>query len=423
MENKFLTFPEHFYWGAATSAHQVEGDTNNDWMVWEKSDERLLYLKEEGRDTAGFISGKAADQYHRYQEDFDIAHHLGHTMHRLSVEWSRIEPREGEFDKSGIQHYLEVVKYLRQQGMEPMVTLWHFTTPQWLSVKGGVLSPQFPELYKRFISQVVDNLKGEVKYWVTFNEATTVYAGLAYRQGVWPPQHKSVQEWRQYRKSIRATHALAYRTIKDIYRSKSDSAAMQQDLDTSHNVGVVFVGAVENVSYIPMQGWAKLLGIGRFLNWLYGHWLWRSTLPYQDFLGLNYYTLKRLPYFGSVLPTQDKATEMDWEIYPEGLYHCLKDLKKFNKPIFITENGIADATDQKRERFIRDHLRWLWQAREEGVDVRGYLYWSLIDNFEWARGFGPRFGLVAIDYTTQVRTIRTSAWAYAKIIKEKGLVV
>lgn len=420
MDKQFLNFPDGFLWGSATAAHQIEGGNHNDWSEWETSGARITHLKEQGRDPSDFVSGKACDSYNRYPEDFDIAKNLSHNTHRMSVEWSRIEPEEGKFDWQAIRHYQEVVKAIRDRGMEPFLTLWHFTSPVWFAKQGGFLNPRSPELYKRFIRQVVDNLKGDVKLWITFNEGTSIYAGLGYLKGTWPPQHKSLLDAYRFRKNIARAHILAYREIKNIYHPLPTALQNKSEV-VSHNVeGSVMVGAVESNLW-PVAGIAgKLLGMEELFQKFGNEWLWSRTLPYQDFLGLNYYTIKRLAGSHGALSKQDHVPEMDWEIYPEGLYRQLMRLKRFGKPIYITENGIADAADARRAKFIKDHLAALWRAIRDGVDVRGYLYWSLLDNFEWARGYEPRFGLVAVDYATQRRTIRPSALEYAKIIQENG---
>jgi len=190
----------------------------------------------------------------------------------------------------------------------------------------------------------------------------------------------------------------------------------------SHNVREVQIGVVENNSPIISPWYWRLVGLSRLVSYYRNHFLLSGSFPYYDFIGLNYYCFKRLPGSYSILPRQDSVKIMDWEIYPKGIYERLSDLKrKYNKPIYITENGIADAADEKRTKFIKDHLYWIWRAIQDGVDVRGYMYWSLLDNFEWHHGYDPRFGLVEIDYKNgRTRKIRASAYEYAKIISNNG---
>lgn len=415
-----LKFPDRFWWGSATSAHQIEGDNYNDWSEWEKSPERIAQLKKEGKNPDNFISGKACDSYNRYEDDFDIAKKLNQNIHRFSIEWSRIEPEEGRFDSVAMQHYVDMVKALKDRGIEPMITLWHFTNPVWFSKKEGFLDKKSPEIFTRYIKYVVDNLKDRVGLWITFNEPANVYAGLSYLKGTWPPQHKNIFEFIQVRRHMIKAHALAYQAIKNIYKNRVFTEYDQSQSTMSHNIKPL-VGIAENNPHIVSGVILKALGIGRIIDYLWNLYFWRKAIPYQDFIGLNYYTIKRLPGSYGMLSKQEVAEEMNWELYPEGIYRCLLKLKNFKKPIIITENGIADSTDQKRTKFIKDHLYWIWKAIQDGVDVRGYLYWSLLDNFEWARGFKPCFGLAEIDYKTFDRKIRSSAMEYAKICRTNQL--
>jgi len=410
-----IKFPDGFKWGSATSAHQVEGGNHNDWSVWEKSEERVQSLKFKGLNPSDFISGRACDSYNRFEEDFDIAKKLNQNIHRFSIEWSRIEPEEGKFNEKEMEHYKRLIDALRERGIEPMVTLWHFTNPIWFANKGGWLNRKAPEYFTRYVKYVVDNFHDRhsmsvmPKLWITFNEAITVWAGLSHLKGEWPPQHKNIFEFFRVRANFTKAHILAYREIKQLHDVTS-FAALDQNGSMSHNVAV---GLVENNFYFSGGKLLKILGVVKILNWLQ-ICAWSKTLPYSDFLGLNYYTDYKL--FGSKESDDGPAPEMPpWRIYPKGIYHRLIKLKKFKKPIYITENGIADGTDRLREKFIKEHLYWVWCAIQDGADVRGYMYWSLLDNFEWARGFAPKFGLVEIDYATLERKIRPSAYEYGKI--------
>ena len=408
-----LKFPDGFRWGSATSAHQVEGGNYNDWTEGEKSEGRIKSLEAKSLNPADFVSGRACDSYNRYEEDFDIAKQLDQNIHRFSIEWSRIEPKEGTFDFEAIKHYQRLVKALRDRGIEPMATLWHFTNPVWFADKGGWLNRKAPEYFTKYAKYVVDNLKNEVGLWITFNEAFTVYAGHTKLSATWPSRGRGVFNFFKMRKNIAKAHTLAYRSIKDIYKNVPLGRALYND--TSHNL---MVGITENNVYVPDTKNFWMTRARRIYRRLRNLYFFKENVPYYDFIGLNYYHISRKPAFSKkneVVSKQEFMKEMNWEIYPEGMYHVLKDLSKFKKPIYITENGIADRTDQLREKFIKDHLYWIWRAIQDGADVRGYMYWSLLDNFEWHHGFGPRFGLVEIDYATLERKIRPSAYEYAKI--------
>jgi beta-glucosidase len=419
-----LKFPKNFLWGSATSAHQIEGNNRNDWSEWEISDERIKQIKKEGKDPGDFISSSACDSWQRYKEDLDIAKQLNQKIYRFSIEWSRIEPEEGKFSHEAVKHYKDIVKAIRERGMEPMVTLWHFTNPIWFSKGGGFLNNESPEAFVRFVRFVADNLKNEVALWITFNEGTSIYSGMSYLRGIWPPQHKCWRDCLKVSKNIVKAHILAYETIKKIYSLSPASNNSSVDvppgspapLYASHNIKEVQVGVVENNTHIIIPWCLRIIGLGKLVNYFRNHFLFSRASPHYDFIGLNYYNILRMPGSYLTLPRQQFIYDMGWEIYPRGIYYVLRNLEKFNKPIYITENGVSDPEDSIRRKFIKNHLYWVWRAIQDGVDVRGYMYWSLLDNFEWHHGYAPRFGLVEIDRRNNLaRRIRPSAFEYAKI--------
>ncbi len=386
-------FPPGFLWGAATSAYQVEGGNKNDWSRWPKGD-----------------AGKAAGHYERFKEDFDLAKSLSHNAHRFSIEWSRIEPEEGKFNESELNHYREVILALKENGLEPFVTLWHFTLPVWFVEKGGWLNRNSAVYFERYVAKVVETYRHlGVKFWITLNEPDYIYAFEAYSRGRFPPQQKSFLKTIRVLKNLIKTHKKAYKIIH------------QHDPNSQ-------VGFANNVIYFEAYGGKFMNRILKFLaNRYWNFWFFRKTMPCHDFIGCNYYYHNRIK-FNWLHPAKSfnrndncDVSDIGFEIYPEGIYHVLKNLKKYNLPIYILENGIADAKDEKREKFIKDHLYWIYKAIQKGVDVRGYFYWSLIDNFEWDKGFGPRFGLVEIDYKTMERKIRPSALEYRKIIENRSV--
>ena len=397
-------FPKNFYWGSATSNYQVEGGNHNDWSEWEKENaERLAKetekkfghlqnwseIKKEAQNPQNYISGRACDHYNRYEEDFDIAKSLEHSAHRFSIEWSRIEPEEGKFNEREIEHYRKVIKALRGRGIEPFITLWHWPIPIWLRDKGGWENKKVIDYFSRYAEKIVSSLKDDVKFWITINEPE-IYANNSYLKGVWPPQEKSLFSYLRVVKNLIKVHRKVYRIIKTINPNSQ-------------------LGIAKNNIYF--EGWQLFL-----INWWWNFYFLNQIKNYQDFIGLNYYFHRRF-----LKNKNEIISDLGWEIYPEGIYYVLKDLKRYNKPIYITENGVADAKDKKREKFIKEHLRYVYKAIQEGVDVRGYFYWSLLDNFEWDKGFWPRFGLVEVDYKTGERKIRPSAYEYAEIIKENAL--
>lgn len=397
-----LTFPENFLWGAATSAYQVEGgNSNSDWWAWEEKNQ-----PENKR------SGEACDQYHLYEEDFKLAKDLGHNSHRLSVEWSRIEPLEGVFDQTAIEHYVEVLKSLKNKNLTVMLTLWHFTLPQWLAEKGGWENSKSVFYFERFVEKVVPYFQDYVELWVTINEPS-VYAYQGYIATVWPPQKKS--KWKAFKvlwnmsKAHKKTYKLIHKIVKDAKVGIAHNVASFHHLH-HHSIKETF--------------FVWLLDI------LDNHLIYFLTgKKNHDFLGLNYYFHKNISFNGEknlpalldVKSTNREVSDLGWEIYPEGIFDAIMDFSDMHLPVYITENGLASTNDDRRVRFLISYLKEIYHAISLGVEVKGYFHWSLLDNFEWADGFDPRFGLIQVNFKTEERTPRPSSKIYQEIIKQNGI--
>jgi len=396
-------FPDGFLWGASTASHQVEGNNHNQWSEWEVSSGRMAQLERDGLITKygkeNFISGVAADHYLHYEEDFALAKELGHSATRISIEWSRIEPREGYFDPAAIEHYRSVVASIRKNGMEPFVTLWHWTFPLWFRDRGGFSFRGNGEYFARFCENMATALP-EVKFWITLNEPE-IYTSHGYLKGTWPPQEKSRIKTLKVFNNLTHAHRLAYAKIKKVNPVAQVGIA-------KHNI---YFEAYRN------QPWNLI--IKKFADWGWNFYFLNRISGTQDFIGLNHYFHNRIKWKANQNENL-KVSDMGWELYPEAIYHVLKDLKKYKLPIYITENGLADAEDKQREWFMKKTLENIHRAIAEGVDIRGYLHWSLMDNFEWDKGFWPRFGLIAIDYATEARLPRPSAMIYKKICLDNG---
>lgn len=392
-----VPFPKKFFWGAANSAHQVEGHNHNDWTEWEK----LGKVRNHER------SGDACDHFNRFREDFALAKELGHNAHRLSLEWSRIEPTPGVFDTAAIDHYRQVLQELHRLGLEPLVTLHHFTNPVWVARQGGWTNRRTIAAFGRYVSFVMRELGSLATWWITINEPT-VYSSAAHIGGLWPPEKKSyAAAWMTIRNFADA-HRLAYQIIKRHYPHAR-------------------VGVANNLSYFTAVRPGNILDrvLWKFSHFWHNQWWLDQTYLSQDFIGLNYYFHHPLRFRWTSLvnliapvdvPDRPRS-DLGWEIHPAGLGCLLEWLAHYHRPIIITENGLADAKDHQRTAFIRDHVREIDRAIGHGVDVRGYLYWSLLDNFEWREGFSPRFGLIEVDYRTQKRTVRNSAKDYRELIR------
>lgn len=406
---------KNFFWGAATSAHQVEGGNHNDWTEFEKRaahrqaqiaaykqwPDFILKNYPNPLQEENYISGRACDHYNRFREDFDIAKELGHNAHRFSIEWSRIEPEEGKFNEKEIEHYREVIRALRERGIEPFVTLWHWPMPLWLREKGGWKSDKTINCFKRYVEKIVFSLHQNVNFWITLNEPL-VYSKISYLEGRWPPQEKNIFSYLRVSKNLVRAHKAAFNAIKSIQPG-------------------AYVGIAHNMSFFEIE---KNNFFNRMLkkigDWRKNFRFLDAIADHQDFIGFNYYSHYRVN-LGFYKIKTEQISDMGWSIFPKGIYLMLNELRKYNKPIFITENGLADAEDKNRAWFITEHLRWIAKAIEDGVEVGGYFHWSLLDNFEWSDGFWPRFGLVEVDYMTLKRTIRKSAHVYTEIIKKNEI--
>lgn len=398
-----LKFPEGFLWGTATSAYQTEGgNTNNDWHAWEHSVRREDELRREDKDPQNYYCGAACDSYNRFEEDFALAEHLGHNAFRLGLEWSRIEPREGEFDEKELDHYEKVLRAGKYHKLTLFVTLHHYTVPQWFAKKGGFTKKANINNFVRYADIVSKRLGQYTDFWLTFNEPE-VYATHAYFLGYYPPQHKSLLESFRVVNNLIKAHNLASPILKYNSGKPVSIAYHLSDLQPA--------GIFGNV-------------ITTLAHYFANEYILNRTINFCDYIGVNYYFHHHLGLFGRRQHSHSKheETDMGWGIHPEGLERILLVLKKYQKPIYITENGLADAKDTKREKFIKEHLYYVHRAIAQGADVRGYLYWTLIDNFEWTRGFGPRFGLVEIDREDLLRRkVRYSATKFAEICKNNYL--
>lgn len=403
-DKKILKFPANFLWGTSTSAHQVEGGNFNDWTEWEKSESRIKNLelssliKKYGLEN--YISGRACDHYHLYEQDFDLARELGHNAHRFSIEWSRIEPEQGKFNQKEIEHYRKVLLALRERDLEPFVTLWHWTNPLWLFKKGGWANKQVVNYFERYTKIIVQELGDLIGFWVTLNEPM-VHMSHGYLKGNFPPGQKSIFQTRKVFNNLIKAHQAAYQVIHSQYPKAQVSIANLTNY------------------FEPAHKWCPLEQLMTGL----AHYFWNDRFLKKiknqlDYIGLDYYFHNRIVWYPPFKKNlNQKTTDLGWEIYPEGIYYVLKYLAKFSKPIYILENGLADAKDKKRAKFIREHLYWTQKAIQEGIDVRGYFHWSLLDNFEWDKGFWPRFGLIEVDYQTLERKPRPSAYLYAQICR------
>jgi beta-glucosidase len=433
MAKATMYFPTDFKWAAATAAHQVEGNnTNNDWWAWEQTGQHVR---------GGQTSGLACDWWGAgFDRDLEFAAQMNHTGHRLSIEWSRLEPQEGQWDAAAIDRYRYMLRAMHDRGIEPMVTLHHFTTPQWVVERGGWETPDIVPLFERFTAKAVDALKDLCDLWVTINEPN-VYAVMGWSQNAeemvefaspsddFPPGKNDTQIVFKVVDNLMLAHGAAYQTIHRVQPAARvglahhmrlfDPARPDSPLDRfcTWNRDRLF-------NQLPLNAVIhghldRPLGLTRRIGTL------KNSV---DFIGLNYYSRDLIQFdrhnwegmiFGRNKPNPHaEMSDMNYgEIYPRGLFRLLKRLGRYNKPIYITENGLPDLDDDQRPRFLVQTLREVWKAINENVPVMGYYHWTLTDNFEWAEGWNLRFGLVKLNPETQERTLRRSGELYGEMAR------
>ena len=421
-----LHFPPDFLWGTATAAHQVEGGlSDNNWTWWETQQRR-------GRSVihGGDRVGAAADHFRRFQEDLRLMEALGTNSYRFSLPWSRLEPSEGEFDAEAIAHYHRCIDGLLEAGITPMLTLHHFTHPLWFEERGGFADAANIPTFVAFSERMFREYGDKVSLWCTHNELCVV-AIMGHLAGIFPPGQRSFDAMGRVMRNLLLSHVRTYEALKALPGGDAAQLGIVKSLfqfDPYHRWNPVdWVGA-----RFCERGWNT-----RILDFL-EHGVWHMHVPgltrqheevpeaagATDFVGLNYYSqvLFRSLLIPGVhsLPGQRPGsmwTDMPYGLYAEGLYRALVQLGRLGKPVYVTENGVSDSADVLRETWIRRYLYAMSRAIADGVDVRGYYYWSLLDNFEWAEGYSQRFGLYHVDFETQQRTLRTGSRAYVEIIE------
>lgn len=382
-------FPKEFLWGTATSAHQTEGNNLNDWSVWEP-----------GQTVDGSVSGLACDSYHHFKKDISLAKKLNNNAYRFSIEWSRIEPKQGQFNIKALRHYQAIIDECLNQKIKPVVTLHHFTHPLWFSTIGGWENQAAPQIFNNYVIYLAQNITG-VEIWCTINEPM-IYAWNAYGRGKWPPQKKNLAVWQEVVNNLIQAHSLAYQSLHLINKK-------------------CLVGIANNSQYFePVNNYWLNKKINKIAKYIINDYFFQKINGYEDYLGINYYFYKLIGLGRRSLDNLPHS-DLGWPINPYGLYNVLMSAKKYNLPIYILENGVADAQDQYRASFIKEHLKMVHRAIQDGCDIKGYFYWSLLDNFEWDKGFTPRFGLYTVDYPSLKRQPRPSSKVYANICKNNGL--
>jgi beta-glucosidase len=413
-----LKFPKNFLWGVATSAHQIEGGQHNQWSVWELENAKALAaqssyqfddlsnwpeVKRSAQTPSNYVSGRATEHYARFAEDISLVRKLNLNAFRFSIEWSRVQPEQGAWDAGAVKHYKEVLAELKKQGIEPMVTLFHFTLPVWFTEMGGFEKRANVKFFVEFAERILSELGGTIRYVITINEPE-IYASQSYLEAKWPPQ---VQNRAQYRRVL-ANLAFAHNTIA----KKLHAASRRYRVSVAKNSAYIYPG---DDSALSVRA-AAVMQYQRDDMFL------RKVIKQCDFLGVNYYFSERV-YGYRVHNPDERLNDLGWDMQPQYLERALERLsEKYKKPIIVTENGLADASDEDRQWWLMQTILAMQRAMRSGVELLGYFHWSLTDNFEWDKGYWPRFGLYAVDYRTMERTPRPSAVWFAKVLKKvRGL--
>lgn len=409
-------FSKKFLWGASVASHQVEGGTFNQWSVWELAHARELAktakkrlgwmpswndIRHLAKNPDNYVSGRGVDHYKRYEEDFDIAKQLNFNAFRFGVEWSRLQPEKDAWNIEAVEHYRQYIRSLKRRGIEPVLTLWHWTVPVWFDELGGFEKGANLRYFDAFVERVINEYKDDLTYVITINEPN-VFASFGYLTGEWPPQHKDPLIFMRTYVNLARAHNRAYRIIKAQKKSLQVGVATQLaniQAKRPHNF----------IDFVATK-WMRY-----FWNW----WFLNRIKRHQDYVGFNYYFTDYYRGFKRSSPRLP-VNELGWYMEPEGLYPLIMRVwLRYKKPIIITENGLADSTDTYRQWWLEETIIAMERAMSEGADVRGYLHWSLLDNFEWKYGWWPKFGLVAVDREHGMkRIIRPSAHWFANRIKE-----
>ena len=399
-------FPSDFFFGLATAPGHVEDQLDDIWKVW----------GETGR-TIGFPTTPRAQERLQFwthpEVELDLAQATGISVYRLGVDWGRVMPRPHEFDQKAIKRYHEILSMVKKRKMKIMLTLMHHSVPKWAQEMGGWQNDEMNKHFLEFSQKMIEEFHGDVEYWLTFNEAN-VFATLAYTAGMWPPGEK---------KSF--TSLLAFGPIR------GETVKAMDRMSDSHNeiyewahkkYPKIKMGIAHNMAWYTGKSFLDRMSASftsRLMNWRFPE----NIRGHMDFFGFNYYGAEWIKGMGVDIDPEEEYSEAGRAVYPQGLYFLLKDIhERFEDlPILITENGIADSTDNLRPAYLLEHLEAINQAMKEGVPVKGYIFWTLSDNMEWSDGYCPKFGLVEVMRDEKLKRLpRTSYHLFSNLIKTKS---
>jgi beta-glucosidase len=401
--------------GVATAATQIEGgcDTTN-WADWAKTP---------GHIADGTTPVRATGHWERWREDTELMASLGIQTYRFGVEWARLEPQPGVFSDEAFAHYRDEITLLRDKGIRPLLTLHHFNNPRWFESMGAFEHPDCVPIFLRFVERVVTELGDLVEDWCTINEPN-VYATFGYLYGLFPPGAKSLPRTLRVMTNLAHAHITAYELIHALRAGKPTRVTFAIHLrvfDPANPANPVHRALARAQEFLFQEAVTEAMCTGRFRMPLRRPAGIREG-RYYDALGINYYSRSWVSKIGDAARPGAELNDLGWEIYPEGLERVARWAHdRWPAPIWVTENGTADNTERFRTQFLHDHLEIVSAARATGLPFERFYHWCFVDNWEWAEGEVPRFGIVALDYATQERTVKPSGRFYADVIAAGGV--
>lgn len=384
---------------------------HNQWTVWELENAKSLatqapyqfgdlgswsQVSREAKNPNNYVSGRAVDHFGRYEEDLDIVASLNMNAFRFGIEWARVEPEEGRWNEAAIEHYRTYLKSLKKRGISPVVTLFHFTLPTWFADRGGFERSRNVKYFVRYAQKILEELGGDIKWLITINEPT-VYVGESYFVGEWPPNKTGKLRGVRVLANLIRSHGRIYKLTKQMRGIRVSMA---------HHLMYFYAG--DDAWLSRLSAWVADYVANRFVV--------ARTRRSSDFIGVNYYCSYRIYGYRAHNP-EDVVNDLGWQMQPGDIQYLLEDVyARYRLPILITENGLADGEDVQRKWWIMQTIRAMSAAMKNGVNLVGYLYWSLLDNFEWDKGFWPKFGLVSVHRGTMQRTVRPSARWFGQVV-------
>ena len=401
--------------GSATAATQIEGgDENNNWARFAA----------EGKVKDGSSPVTADDHYNRFREDIDIMADMGLQIYRFGIEWSRIEPAEGQYSDEAIAHYRAEIEYMISKGIKPLLTIHHFTNPLWFEDMGAWENTKSPQIFLTFVRKVIESFGDIVSEYITINEPN-VYATNSFLWGYWPPEKKSAFSMIDVFSNMTAAHILSYNYI---HARRAEMGYNDTKVSFANHLRVFEPKDKKNALHRMASSAAEYLFQGAVTDAMmtgklrFPIVLWRKGIKkgkYYDFIGINYYSRSTVSGLADGVREDCYKNDLGWEIYHEGLIELSNKLSaKYGGEVYVTENGTCDNNDTFRSRFIYDQLKLVSEVENP---ITRYYHWSFLDNFEWREGERERFGLVHVDYTTQERTVKESGKLYAAIIRDGGV--